>query len=175
MKKNERILLNYNAEDHKLAIEKKEAIDQALIDLIKYTTSTTKIEIKDLEAFEADPIEETIKIFWETFKTGFTAPIDQRKALTLTSYEIPVAQGLYGRYIQLKKENPITDKEKYCTYVNPDKEEFYKDAKNLENTIKEVRAKYPHYNFQSMHLVRCFDFFKFHNGLDFSLKENSFV
>jgi hypothetical protein len=175
MKNKDRILLNYNAELHKLAIEKAEAIEQAFNDLVQYTESNTKIKIENLEKFEEDPIEETIKIFWDTFKDGFSAPIDQRKALTLTTYEISVAQSLYAKYLQLKSEKPITDKERYCTYVNPDKEEFYKDAKNLENTIKEVRAKYPHYNFQSMHLVRCFDFFKFHNGLDFSLKENSFT
>lgn len=174
MKKQERILLNYNAEAHKLAIAKKEEIESSLLDLIKYTTSTTKIEIKDLEAFEADPIEETVRIFWLTFSKGFTAPIDQRKALTLTSYEIPVAQGLYGRYLQLKKENPIVDRERYTTYVNPAKEEFYLQVKELEKMIKNIRDKHPEHKIRTLELVRGFPFFAW-LGMDFSIDQSKFV
>jgi len=172
--KKDRILLSYNEELHQKAIQKAEAIDQAFNDLVQYTESNTKIKIENLEKFEEDPIEETIKIFWDTFKDGFSAPIDQRKAVTLTTYEISVAQSLYAKYLQLKSDNPKTDKEHYCSYVHPDKAEFYKDVKNLEDSIKEVRAKYPHYNIQSLHLVRCFDFFRF-NNLDFAIRESTFI
>jgi hypothetical protein len=169
-----RILLKYEEQLHKEAIAKKEKAENAFLDLINYTQNATNIKIEDIEAFEANPIDETTRLFWESFKDGFSAPIDSRKALSLTSYEIPVAQGLYAKYLQLKKEVQPIDKARFCTYVAKDKEEFYTDAKRLEDTIKEIRTKYPHYNIKSMYLIRAFDFLRW-EGLNFTLKENSFV
>lgn len=170
-----KILLSYDEPRHKKAIADAEAIADAFNELVTYTTQTAKIEITDLESFEAEPFLYTTDVFWESYKNSFTAPIDQHRALGLTAYEKPHAQLLYGRYMELKALKPNTNKDFYCSYVGKGKEEFYKDAKSLEDAIKEMRAKYPEYKIRSLEMVRGIPFFKWDNGIDFTLSPSNFI